>query len=146
MPSRAWIGTDLPKLRPDVKMITDPYNGETLTAFPAVSCDVAILHGLAADRDGNVLLNNNLGVDVELVYISNRVIVTVEEIVERLERTVDGFLIPSPGIHYIAHAPRGAYPTSCYPHYPIGGGEFFRYIDACNAGTFEEYVRGEQME
>jgi glutaconate CoA-transferase, subunit A len=146
MPSRAWIGTDLPKLRPDVKMITDPYNDETLMAFPAVSCDVAILHGLAADRHGNVLLNNNLGVDVELVYISNRVIVTVEEIVERLERTVDGVLIPSPGIHYIAHAPRGAYPTSCYPHYPIGGGEFFRYIDACNAGKFEEYLRGEPVE
>lgn len=34
MPSTAWIGTDLPMLRPDVKTILDPYTGETLIAFP----------------------------------------------------------------------------------------------------------------
>src|SRR5690606_40621859 len=113
MPSQAWIGTDLPKLRPDVKTIIDPYSGEELMAFPAIKCDVAVLHGLEGDADGNVKLNNNLGVDMELVYIADTVIVTVERIVEKCERSTDGLLIPSPGITYIAHAPRGAYPTSC---------------------------------
>ena len=140
MPSRAWRGTDLPRLRPDVKTVTDPYSGEVLTAFPAVDCDVAVIHGLAGDKWGNVLLNNNLGIDVELVYISSCVIATVETIVDRLERTTDGVLIPSPGIDFVVHAPKGAYPTSCYPHYPIVGEAFFRYIDACNDGRFEEYI------
>jgi glutaconate CoA-transferase subunit A len=140
MPSRAWIGTDLPRLRPDVKTVTDPYTGEELMAFPAIGCDIAVLHGLEGDRDGNVKLNNNLGVDMELVYIADTVVVTVERLVDHCERTTDSFLIPSPGVTYIAHAPRGAFPTSCYPDYPVSGGEFLRYIDACNAGQFEVYV------
>jgi glutaconate CoA-transferase subunit A len=145
MPSRAWQGTDLPNLRPDVKTVIDPYSGEVLTAFPAVECDVAVVHGLAGDKAGNVLLNNNLGIDIELVYIADCVIATVETMVDQLIRTTDGVLIPSPGIDYIAHVPRGAHPTSCYPHYPIGGEAFFRYIDACNNGRFEEYF-GEDEE
>jgi len=36
MPGRGWLGTDLPRLRPDVRTVTDPYNGEELMAFPAV--------------------------------------------------------------------------------------------------------------
>jgi glutaconate CoA-transferase, subunit A len=142
MPSRAWIGTDLPKLRPDVKTVTDPYSGEELMAFPAIHCDVAVIHALAGDQVGNVMLNNNLGVDMELFYIATTVIVTVEKMVERLERSVNGLLVPAPGATHIVHAPRGAYPTSCYPEYPIGGGEIMRYVDACNAGKFDEYLDG----
>jgi glutaconate CoA-transferase subunit A len=140
MPSNAWIGTDLPRLRPDIKTVIDPYSGEELMAFPAISCDVAVLHGLEGDADGNVKLNQNLGVDIELIYIAETVIATVERWVEKCERAMNGTLIPSPGITYIAHAPRGAYPTSCYPDYPVSGGEFMRYVDACNAGQFDEYL------
>lgn len=141
MPSHAWIGTDLPNLRPDVRQVIDPYSGETLMAFPAISIDVAVIHATAADRYGNVLLNNNLGVDTELVFASETVIVTAERIVDdELKRTTEGLLIPTPGAHYIAEAPRGAYPTSCYPDYPLGGGEFLRYVDACNAGEFDAYL------
>jgi hypothetical protein len=77
---------------------------------------------------------------MELIYIADVVIVTVERMVDKCERTTNSFLIPSPGVTYIAHAPRGAFPTSCYPDYLVSGGEFLRYIDACNAGQFEDYV------
>jgi glutaconate CoA-transferase, subunit A len=140
MPSLAWVGTDLPKLRPDVKTVIDPYTGEELTAFPSIHVDVAILHGLEADPYGNVKLNNNLGVDMELVYIADTVIVTVEKLVERVEKSLDGAMLPAPGANHIIHIPRGAWPTSCYPNYPLDGGEFLRYIDYCNAGKFEEYL------
>jgi len=140
MPSLAWIGTDLPTLRPDVKTVSDPYTGETLTAFPAISCDVAVLHGLEADRAGNVKLNNNIGVDMEVSYIADKVIVTVERIVERVEKSSDGPILPAPVVTHIVHAPRGAWPTSCYPEYLLGGGEFMRYVDACNAGQFDDYL------
>jgi glutaconate CoA-transferase subunit A len=140
MPSHAWIGTDLPLLRPDVRTTADPYTGEPLMAFPAVRCDVAVLHGLAADQDGSVALNYNIGVDLELVYIADVVIVTVERLVEKLERSVKYFLVPAPGADYIVHAPRGAYPTSCYPDYPLAGGELLRYVDACAAGQFAAYL------
>jgi glutaconate CoA-transferase subunit A len=140
MPSTAWLGTDLPSLRPDVKTVIDPYTGEELMAFPSISCDVAVLHGLAGDADGNVMLNNNLGVDFELALVADKVVVTVERQVEQLERSVDGMLLPSPGASHIALAPRGAAPTSCYPDYPVSGGEFMRYVDACNAGKFDDYL------
>jgi glutaconate CoA-transferase subunit A len=140
MPSTAWIGTDLPKLRPDVKTVVDPYSGETLTAFPAIGVEVAVLHGLYGDADGNVRLNNNLGVDMELMEAADTVIVTVERQVEQVQRSVDGVVIPAPGATHIALAPRGAYPTSCYPDYPVSGGEFMRYVDACSAGKFDEYL------
>jgi glutaconate CoA-transferase subunit A len=140
MPSLAWQGTDLLKLRPDVKSITDPYTGETLTAFPAIRCDVAVLHALEADEQGNVKLNNNLGIDNELAYLADKVIVTTEQIVKKIERTSDGVIIPAPAISYIVHAPNGASPTSCYPHYSVAGDELMRYVDACNAGKFDSYL------
>src|SRR5512137_2784140 len=48
MPGRAWLGTDLPRLRPDVRTINDPYSGEELMAFPAIRPDVAVIHALKA--------------------------------------------------------------------------------------------------
>ncbi len=140
MPSHAWLGTDLPRLRPDVKTITDPYTGEELIAFPALHCDLAVIHGLEGDQLGNVRINNNVGVDMELVYLADKVIFTVEQLVDQSERNLDSLLIPSPGADYIVHAPNGAWPTSCYPNYTVAGGEIMRYVDACNAGQFHNYL------
>jgi len=137
MPSRAWIGTDLPRLRPDVKTVLDPYTGEELMAFPAIPCDVAVVHALVADRQGNARLNRNLAIDRELAYLAGTVIVTAEEIVDRLTENVD---IPAPLTTMVAHAPRGAWPTSCHPLYPVAGGELLRYTEACASGGFEQYL------
>ena len=140
LPSRAWLGTDLPDLRPDVKTVRDPYSEDELLAFPAIPCDVAVIHGLAGDRHGNVLINNNLGIDLELVYVAETVIATVEQVVDELARTTDGVIIPYPGCDALVEAKRGAAPTSCYPLYPLSGEELLRYIEACNAGKFEAFM------
>ncbi len=140
MPSRAWLGTDLPALRPDVRKVIDPYGGDELIAFPAIACDVAVLHGLAADRQGNVLINNNMGIDLELVYLADIVIATVERIVDKLERSTDGVIIPYPGCAMIVELPGGAAPTSCFPLYPLDGAAFLQYTDACHAGNFHAYL------
>lgn len=141
MPSHAWIGTDLPELRHDVRTILDPYSDETLIAFPAIQIDCAILHGLAADQEGNVVLNNNLGIDLELVYAADRVIVTVERVIASVEKSPTTTIIPAPGIDYVALAPKGALPTSCYPDYPLDAEMLMRYVNQCNAGKFENYLR-----
>ncbi len=140
MPSRAWLGTDLPRLRPDVQTVTDPYSGDEMLAFPAIACDVAVIHGLAGDLQGNVLLNNNLGIDMELVYVADVIIATVERIVDKLERMADGVIIPYPGCDLIALAPAGAAPTSCYPLYQLDGQTILQYTEACNAGRFEQFL------
>lgn len=138
MPSTAWLGTDLLALRPDVKTVSDPYTGETLVAFPALSCDVAVIHALVADRRGNARLNKNLGIDPELAGVADTVIVTAEEIVERLSSDVD---LPGTLVTAVAHAPQGAWPTSAYPLYPVAGGELLRYVEACAEGNFAAYLR-----
>ncbi|MCY3917607.1 MAG: CoA transferase subunit A [Chloroflexi bacterium] len=140
LPSNAWLGTDLPSLRPDVKTVIDPYSSEALMAFPAIPCDVAVIHGLAGDRQGNVLINNNLGIDLELVYVADTVIATVERVVDRLERSTDGVIIPRPGCDMVVELPGGAAPSSCYPLYPLAGETILEYTDACNGGRFDEYV------
>ena len=138
MPGLGWLGTDLPRLRPDVKIIDDPYRpGEQVVAFPAISWDVAVIHALKADRSGNALLNRNLGADVELALGARRVIVTAEEIVEGFDQPID---ISGATVSAVVHAPQGAWPTSCYPLYPVAGGELLRYIEACNAGEFRAYL------
>lgn len=137
-PGRGWIGTDMLKLRPDVKTVVDPYSGESLVAFPAIPCDVAVIHALQADPAGNAVLGGNLGVDAELTFVARAVIVTAEEIVPKLHQAD----VAGPVVTAVVHAPRGAWPTSCHPLYPVGGGELLRYIDACNAGQFEEYLLG----
>ena len=141
MPSRAWLGTDLPQLRPDVKTVRDPYNGDELLAFPAIPCDVAVIHCLAGDRQGNVLINNNLGIDMELVYVADTVIATVETVVDELTRTTDGVIIPHPGCNLLVEAPQGAAPTSCYPRYPLDGEAILSYSEACNSGNFNKFMR-----
>jgi glutaconate CoA-transferase subunit A len=138
MPSRAWLGTDLFKARPDVKRITDPYTGEMVTAFPAIGCDVAVIHVVKADRFGNCRLGGNPTIDLELALVTKHLIITVEEVVDQLEAPID---IPGQPVTAVVHLPHGAWPTSCYPLYPIDGEEILRYIAACNAGQFVEYVR-----
>lgn len=137
LPSPAWQGTDLLALRPEVQTIHDPYTGQALTAFPALTADVAVIHALVADHNGNCRLNNNWGVDRELPMIAQTTIVTAETIVERLTEdvTIAGHVISA-----VAHAPRGAWPTSCHPLYPVGGGELLRYVDECAANRFPDYL------
>jgi glutaconate CoA-transferase subunit A len=138
MPGLGWLGTDLPRLRPDVKIIDDPYQpGQQLVAFPAIPWDVVVIHALKADRSGNALLNGNMGVDQELSMGARDVIITAEEIVDGFDGRVD---ITGAMVSAVTHAPQGAWPTSCYPLYPLAGGEILRYIEACNAERFEEYL------
>ncbi len=140
LPSRAWQGTDLLRLRDDVTTITDPYTNEALTAFPAIGVDVAVLHALEMDRAGNVAINNNLGIDQLLVYAADTVIVTAETQVERITPAPHKTFIPAAGVDYVCHVPRGARPTSCYPLYRLQGRVFANYVEACAAGEFDAYL------
>jgi glutaconate CoA-transferase subunit A len=137
MPGQGWIGTDLLKVRPDVKVIDDPYTGSPVVAFPAQRVDVAVIHAPIADRFGNARLLGNLAIDQELSLAAKCVIVTAEEIVNELDAPIE---LTGLSITAVVHTPRGAWPTSCYPHYHLDGEEMLRYIDACAAEKFEEYI------
>jgi glutaconate CoA-transferase subunit A len=137
MPGRAWLGTDLPRLRPDVKTITDPYSGEELMAFPAIHPDVAVIHALQADQEGNALIGDNKGVDEELMLTAKKVIVTTETIVPKLSRAD----LIGPLVHHIVLAPGGAKPTSCHPLYPMDGEQVMAYSEAvADPISFQQFL------
>jgi glutaconate CoA-transferase subunit A len=138
MPGPGWVGTDMLKARPDVKVIDDPYTGKPVAAFPAIACDVAVIHAPIADRAGNARLGGNLAIDRELSMVARHVIVTAEEIVDELDAPVD---VGQTFTTAVVHAPRGALPTSCHPLYPLDGAEILRYVDACAADRFDAYLR-----
>lgn len=120
------VGTDILKVRPDIRI----ENG--VVHYPQFKIDVAIIHALEADREGNARFVGNLCTDRELAARAERTIVTAERIVERVEPTIRA--------HVVVEAPRGAWPTSCYPDYPFDGLEILRYVRACRDGRFEEYL------
>ncbi len=137
MPSQAWLGTDMFSVRPDVLSIIDPYTNAPVTAFPAISCDVAVIHVVEADRFGNSVLGGNPSIDLELATVARHVIITTETITDQVSTPID---IPGHIVTAVVHLPQGAWPTSCYPLYPLDGEEILRYIAACNKGSFSEYV------
>jgi glutaconate CoA-transferase, subunit A len=136
MAGRGWIGTDMLKLRPDVRTVIDPYSGEELVAFPALRPDVAVVHALESDRTGNAVLGRNLGADLELAMTARSLVVTTERVVDRLERAD----VVAPLVTAVVEAPRGAWPTSCHPLYPLAGDEILEYMDACGREDFEGYL------
>ena len=128
LPGRGWIGTDLPKLRPDVRIILDPYSDEELMAFPAIKPDVAVIHALRADPEGNALIGKNKGIDIELSGTAATVIVTAEEIVPALDEAD----VIAPWVDAVVHAPLGAAPTSCHPLYGLDGEMLLDYSEQVN--------------
>ncbi|MBL7164284.1 MAG: CoA transferase subunit A [Anaerolineales bacterium] len=139
MPGRGWLGTDLPKLRPDVLTIIDPYNGEELIAFPAIKPDVAVIHALRADKDGNAQIGKNKGVDEELCLTAETVIITAEEIVPELAQAD----LVAPLVDAVVHTPGGAAPTSCHPLYALDGEAILAYTErVSDPASWKEYVEG----
>jgi glutaconate CoA-transferase subunit A len=125
MPSRAWQCTELFELRPDVQTIQDPYSGEELTAFPAIHYDVAVIHALEADLQGNARIGDNWGVDKEISLAADHVILTAEKISPKLSKAD----IIGPAVDMVVEAPNGAWPTSCHPLYPLDSEMVLRYTE-----------------
>ncbi len=138
LPGRAWLGTDLLRVRPDVKVVEGPYDGRPYVAFPAIRPDVLVLHVPEADRQGTAVLHGNLSLDREMALVADRVIVTAEKIVDEVDGEVG--VVPQ-SVDALVHAPGGALPTSCYPYYPLAATEILDYVDACRRGEFETYLQ-----
>ncbi|NJD57971.1 MAG: CoA transferase subunit A [Anaerolineae bacterium] len=137
MPGLGWLGTDLPRLRPDVRTVIDPYSGEEMMAFPAISPDVAVIHALTADQDGNALIGDNKGVDIELSLASKIVIITAEELVAELDKAD----IVAPCVDAVVYAPRGAAPTSCHPLYGLDASAILDYAEnVSDQDSFDRYL------
>jgi glutaconate CoA-transferase subunit A len=125
---RGYRGTDLPGVNPAIKEIACPFTGERLAAVPAIRPDVAIIHAQKADRRGNVLLWGIVGVQKEAVLAAKRAIVTVEEIVDRLEAPANACVLPRWVVSAVCPVPGGARPSYTQGYYKRDNG-FYKAWD-----------------
>jgi glutaconate CoA-transferase subunit A len=114
---RAYAGSDLPAHNPNIASVVCPFTGERLTAVRAIRLDTTIIHAQRADRQGNVQLWGISGVQKEAALAASKVVVTVEEIVERLEPRPGAVVLPSWVITAIAEVPGGARPSYAQGYY-----------------------------
>ncbi|NOT44442.1 MAG: CoA transferase subunit A [Acidobacteria bacterium] len=114
---RGYLGSDLPKVNPNVRFIECPFTGERLAAVPAVRPDVAVVHAQKADRRGNVLMWGLVGVQKEAVLAAKRSIVTVEEIVDDLGAPPNAVVLPTWVVNAVCHVPGGAFPSYAQGYY-----------------------------
>src|SRR3954470_11052818 len=105
---RGYIGTSLPEHTDTIKPITCPFTGESLTAVPALDLDVGIIHAQRADRQGNVQLWGQTGVQKETVLGARRSIVTVEELVDELDPKPYAVVLPRWVVKRVCEVPGGA--------------------------------------
>jgi glutaconate CoA-transferase, subunit A len=121
MPSaffRGYRGSDLALVNPNIKFVFCPFTGESLACVPALRPDVAIVHAQKADRAGNVLVQGIIGVQKEAVLSARRSLVTVEEVVERLDGVgTNAVILPSWVVGAIAIVPGGAHPSYTHGYY-----------------------------
>jgi glutaconate CoA-transferase subunit A len=72
---------------------------------------VTVIHAQRADRAGNVQLWGIVGVQKEAVLAADRVLVTVEEVVEALDPRPGAIVLPSWVVTAVAVVPGGAHPS-----------------------------------
>ena len=147
MPVRGILGTGIHRLHPEYGEIRCPFTNQRLVAVPALAPDVALIHGLLADRRGNVHLARPLVLDERFTFASRKVVVTVERIASQSEVAEAGVVLPYFAVTAVVEAPYGAHPTSCYPHYTYDRAHLGEWVKAAGADEgvrqyLDRYVLG----
>ncbi|PWV55235.1 CoA transferase subunit A [Nocardiopsis sp. L17-MgMaSL7] len=114
---RGYAGTDLVEHNPHIKTITCPFTGQELAAVPALNPDVAVIHAQRADTRGNVQLWGITGIQKEAALASDRVLATVEEVVETLDPVPGQVILPGRVVDAVSVVPGGAAPSYAHGYY-----------------------------
>lgn len=122
LPTRAGSGSEVVAALP-ISTVEDPYGTGTYHAVPPLTPDVAVLHAWRATPAGDVQFpwppEHLWDADVLLARAAERVIVTVEEVVEPAVAAAESHLTRLFGfeVDAIVELPGGAWPTGSSPSY-----------------------------
>lgn len=118
-PLRSYLGSDLPQANERIKWVESPYGDGRIAVVPPLNPDVAILHAQRADANGNTHLWGLLGVQKEVAFAADKVIVVVEEIVDEaiIRSDPNRTLIPGLVVDAVVLAPFGAHPSYVQGYY-----------------------------
>lgn len=120
LPIAGFQGSDLPAAL-GLKTVRDPYGGEEFVAVPRIRPDWAVIHVPVADARGNARIYGSPFWDRLMARAARRVLITAERIVptEELAHQPELTAIPEIFVQAVVHAPRGAWPGSCFPDYEV---------------------------
>ncbi len=142
MPAAGFAGSDLPAAR-GFQTVRDPYTGVEVLAVPPIRPRWALIHVPEADAEGNARIYGTEFEDVLMSRAAAGVIVTAERIVptEELARQPELTKIPAFLVTAVVHAPRGAWPGSCYPLYGYDPAGVRAYLEAARSPeTLQAYL------
>jgi len=127
LPMRSMLGSDVIKLRPEVREIECPFTGERLVLIPALNPDVALIHVQRCDAYGNAQMDGLQFMDIDLAMAAKRVILTTERVVsnDQIRRRPDHTKIPFFTVDAVVEVPFGCAPHECYGVYE----PFFKHHD-----------------
>lgn len=135
LPFTVWhggVGTSIPDLNQDLKVIKDPFTGKPILAVPAIRPDVAILHAACADAYGNVQHVHGWG-DRAHYRAADKTIVQVEKIVANEDIRRDPSRTSIVGADAIVRAPFGAHPFASPGHYLEDRAFIGEYVATANS-------------
>jgi glutaconate CoA-transferase subunit A len=139
MPWRGGLGTDIPRLNPDLKEFSDPIKGERYLAVPAIEADWALIHVGWADPYGN---GQHLGArfgDRLFARAADRVMLTTERIVPNSVIRRNPFMTSIAYADVVVETPYGSHPFASHGFY----GEDLEHIQEYVRAT-DEYRRGHE--
>lgn len=138
MPLKGIIGTDMVKVRNDIKQIEDPLgSGTQVMVVPKIDLDVAIIHVPYADEFGNGNIAGAVWMDADMGKTAKKTIITCEKLVETEDiRYLPGKAqLPMQTTNAVVKIPFGAHPSSVYPLYTFDPLHIQSYLKM----NFEEY-------
>jgi len=123
-PLRSYLGADQPRANPRIQFVESPYGEGQIAVVPPLRPDVAIIHAQRADASGNTQIWGLLGVQKEVAFAADRVIIVVEEIVDEggpdvgvIRSDPNRTVIPGLLVDAVVHEPYGAHPSYAQGYY-----------------------------
>ncbi|OLN26961.1 CoA transferase subunit A [Desulfosporosinus metallidurans] len=114
-----------------------PFSGNDLLLVPALRPNVSILHAQRADRSGNVQYWGANGNTKWAAMAADKIIVSVEEIVDNLEirESREYTIIPNFMVDAVIHEPWGAHPMELCGYYSFDFPFRSRMVFSMSKGT-----------
>jgi glutaconate CoA-transferase, subunit A len=145
MPMRGLIGSDVLKVRPDWRVIDNPYAiDDPIVLLPAIVPDVALIHAPMADRDGNVWIGRQREL-ATMAHAAKKTVATVETIIDDdllADPALAAGTLPGFYVDAIAVAENGCWPLPLPDRYPADTAHLAEYARmAATSEGFADYLQ-----
>jgi glutaconate CoA-transferase subunit A len=128
-PTKSLLGTGMMEGNHPFKEMECPYTNEKVALVPALKPDVAIVQAQRADEEGNTHFWGGSGVTKEAALAARKVIVVVEELVDKkvIRRDPNRTLVPGFLVSAVVLEPWGAHPSPIQGYYNRDHEEYISY-------------------